>query len=144
MSVGAVFRGICLDPKDAQGLKLKPFSHARYISFSEDLEIAKTFADMDHDMSAFFRASSPYFKGYLISHSIAGLHEVMFHWNWAKELGLKNYLGHNIESVMEQKEVIIYARGQVFDLTPFDRGSSNKALNMIALKDEYHYISQID
>jgi hypothetical protein len=61
-----VYRGILLDPK--RDLVLKPIRHITYISFSTDINVARSFADPTHQMAAFFRIKHPTYEGYLIEH----------------------------------------------------------------------------
>lgn len=120
-----VYRGVILDPKEVEkwGGKLPPLEHIRYISFSEDKEIAEVFADMLNPMAQFFRAKHPKHEGYLIEHT-ADLSEILFHHAWTKELEIVKYFGEETRHVYEQKEVMLANTFMTFNLIPVKRGQS--------------------
>lgn len=122
---GKAFRGIILGQDHCIDLKCKPLSHIRFVSFSENREIAKTFADTLHPMSMMMHLIRPKDQGYLIEYEYEAC-ELLFHYTWIDFLKLERYLP--ISALIEQKEVMIKA-GPTFQLTTFEPGTSDQNLN---------------
>ena len=117
-----LYRGVLAAPNLE---RLLPLDHITYLSFTEDLEVAETFADPNSPMADFVKLKFPDFVGYLIEH-VPQADEVLFHYDWADFLSLSLYLDDSI--LKEQKEVIIKQTGIVFELIPFSGTSTGKGL----------------
>ena len=119
-----IYRGILMHPDSVKGRKLTPLKHISYLSFSDDLSIAKVFADMNSDMAIPFRYVNPDHGGYLIEHE-AEPEEIIFHHSWTDALEIKKFFKYNVHVVYAQREVMIKNSMKVFDLIPVERGCSN-------------------
>jgi len=102
-----------------KNLVLKPYKGMEYLSFSEDIEVAKEFADRESDMSKPLATVYPEAKGYLIE-ARPPKNVVLFHWSWAEYLGLQNAVGIiDMELIKHQKEVITIQQGDYFKVEPY-------------------------
>jgi hypothetical protein len=112
------FRGILLEPKHLNGDLLKPLTHIKYLSFTEDETIANDFGDVKSEMSLFVMQQYPKSKGYLIEHK-ANLDEILFHHSWIDMLGLDMYFNaESMQVIKQQKEVILKQRLHPFKVKP--------------------------
>lgn len=114
-----LYRGILLDPVDAETGKLAPVHKVRYLSFSESKNVALEFADINERISRFIRQRTPHFRGYLICYT-PDVNEVLFHHSWADRLGFHKLPLPNWDSgvVREQREVLLRQEGRIFDVVP--------------------------
>lgn len=115
--VGKVHRGILLQDEYAKDLIIKPVLHCSFLSFSEDIEIAKSFADINSEISAYVRMERPDSKGYLIEYEPSAM-EILFHWTWAEVLQLDKTGMVDMELIRNQKEVMVMQTGKEFPLIP--------------------------
>lgn len=120
-----IYRGILLEPK--KELVLKPLWHITYLSFSSDRNVAKVFADMDHQMAFMVRFQNPNYEGFLIEHTPEP-DEILFHHSWAGPLRIEEiFRASGAEPVVaEQKEVMLLNTMRDFKLIPVQRGCSVK------------------
>lgn len=116
VTLGQVYRGILLKPDSAKDSILKPLEFIKYLSFTEDKEVALEFADTKSDLSLFVMRQHPDSKGYLIEHNVT-LDEIVFHHSWIDALHLNLYFDHaSINTLKQQKEVLIKQRMIPFKL----------------------------
>jgi hypothetical protein len=66
-----LYRGILLEEESllSQGTKLKPLNYIQTISFTEDKNVALTFADTKSEISSFVMFARPKSVGYLIEYT---------------------------------------------------------------------------
>jgi hypothetical protein len=109
-----LYRGVILDNKLSN--TLKPLPDAKFLSFTEDYEIAKNFANINNDLAKYLVNEMNNPKGFIIEH-IANLDEILFHYSWAELIGLDMYFNEEVMLlIQEQKEVILEQRGRTFNL----------------------------
>jgi len=104
---GIIYRGLLLVERDIKDSTLEPLEHIKYLSFTEDKEVALDFADTSSEISQFFMKKEPLAKGYLVEQFLKK-EEVLFHYSWADSLGLYMLLGEDSRTLIEkQKEVML-------------------------------------
>ena len=112
----SIYRGIILKDQDIKNGVLEAMSQIKYLSFSEDVEIAKIFANTESTMSSYLMAKVPDAKGYLITHT-PSMGDILYHHSWVDVLGLDMFFGRGSMAVIrEQKEIILKQRGMSFKL----------------------------
>lgn len=119
VSEHTLYRGLLLDPADAEDGVISPVSRIAYMSFSDDVNVARKFADINDPMSAYVKMLNPHYRGYLISYA-APRDEILFHHAWADPLRLHQLgvPGWDAVLVRSQKEVIVRQTGLHFLATP--------------------------
>jgi hypothetical protein len=121
------YRGIILNSSKVLSNTLEPKDSCEVIYFTEDRKVAEFFADKNSEVSKHMARSIQNAKGYVVEHE-ASDDEVLFHYSWAKHLGLDTHallynrslsFGKDAENlIQEQKEVVLQQRGKLFLLKP--------------------------
>lgn len=132
-----LYRGVLLGLGDVIDGQLKPDPRLRFISWTEDLDVACWFADPDSVMSAFMRSFRPNTQGFIVSADQPPA-PVLFYYEWARGFDLagrrvdlaKLALPHpdmgeegysQIRWALDtQREVITENTDKVFDVAPVD------------------------
>lgn len=88
-----LYRGILVEPSKVNGGKIRPDPKLKFISWSEDLEVACWFADPDSAMSAFMQTIRPGVEGFIVTTEQAPA-PVLFYYEWARGFELA---GHQVD-----------------------------------------------
>ena len=117
-----VFRGVVFKSPNVKAVHPHPFF--TYLSFTEDENIAKWFADPGPRGFGLGKASASLGDhGYIIKYQ-PKLDEILFHWQFLNVMPYMNalsQLGIDGRMLPRQKEVIVYQpREPLIDLSPFD------------------------
>jgi hypothetical protein len=110
-----LYRGIILPENLCHKPTLTPISSIKYISCSVDKKAAEVFADINHPMGVSFKGKGIH-HGFIIELE-ANPEEVLYHYSWARLLGLYDFLDKSV--LDEQKEVILKQTWRTFKLTKF-------------------------
>lgn len=113
-----LWRGILAEDKYIKNGHLLPLEHVTYLSFTEDKRVAQQFANPLDWMALTVMQKYPNSKGYMIEYHPA-FDEIIFHWSWHKALKIEHYLPQAMETVLEQKEVLLKQKHHHFKLIPY-------------------------
>jgi len=156
-----VYRGILLEPKDNgnENYVYHVDYGVKFISFTQNLEVACWFASTDSYMAHMVMLQKPKSAGFIIEHTPEP-EDILFDWKWHKDIGFKKFrpmiekqlllnhiytdLDQYVHNVVTQKEIILKPLKIEFNLTKKeDRCSkSGRELDKIYLPD--NVIAQLD
>lgn len=109
-----LYRGLILNKRLSN--ILNPLPDAKFISFTEDYDVALNFANINNDLAKYLVKSLSNPTGYTTAY-VANPDEILFHYSWAELLGLDMYFNEEVMlMIQEQKEVILEQRMQTFTL----------------------------
>lgn len=115
------YRGILLSDAHAVNRRLKPISHIKTISFTENIEQAKIFADTSSAMSSLVMQFRPSSKGYIIRYSPV-IEDILFHYSWLTYILPHLFYGNlDLSLIAEQEELILFNNMRIFDLEEFSK-----------------------
>lgn len=142
-----LYRGVIVDPALVSSGTLAPDLRLTYVSFSEDVRVARWFADPQSAVSTAVAAMFPQRRGYLIEHAPRP-EEVLFHWSWGSNLKLVHaaMMHPHIDvaqfawNLSRQREVIVAPVLDPFPVQPFVRVAEDDALDAWLLPPTFHII----
>jgi hypothetical protein len=117
-----IYRGIILDPSEVNNGMVKSVPEIKYVSFSEDINVAIAFADPQNPMASFLTKLYPNKRGYVITeHYDPKL--LLYHYSWSKIFPMEKIFGMDALSLEKQKEVILKPEPE-YKVVPISSGSS--------------------
>jgi len=119
-----IYRGIILDPSEVQNGVLKGVPEIKYVSFTENKEIAIAFADTKNPMAEFMRFKYPNKVGYLITKNTYDPKQLLYHHSWARLLPMQQAFGDDVKILEKQKEVMLKPEAE-YHVEPVPAGASN-------------------
>jgi hypothetical protein len=119
-----IYRGIILDPSEVQNGIVKGVPEVKYVSFTENKDVATAFADTQNPMAEFMRMKYPNKKGYLITKTNYDPKQLLYHHSWSKVLPMHLAFDENdIRLLEKQKEVMLKPENE-YKVTPIEPGAS--------------------
>ena len=119
-----IYRGIILDPSEVQNGVLKGVPEIKYVSFTENKEIAIAFADTENPMSEFMKFKYPNKVGYLITKNTYDPKQLLYHHSWSRLLPMQQAFGDDVKILEKQKEVMLKPEAE-YHVEPVPAGASN-------------------
>lgn len=97
-----IHRGVLLNPADnISEHNLWKFSH---VSFSDNIQVAEAFADINSQYGQFIKLIKPNYVGHILHHKITDKDFIWFDHNWSKHLDPEL---HSMVTYWNQKEIIV-------------------------------------
>ena len=117
-----IYRGIILDPSEVNNGIVKSVPEVKYVSFSENKNVAVGFADPHNPMAQFLMMRYPNKKGYLITeHYDPKL--LLYHHSWSRIFPMEKIFGKDAKIIELQKEVILKPEPE-YKVVPIQSGES--------------------
>jgi hypothetical protein len=134
-----IYRGIILDPSEVHNGVVKNVPEIKYVSFTENKEVATAFADPKNPMAQFLMQLYPNKQGYLITKTNYDPKELLYHHSWSRLFPMQQIFGTDAKSLEIQKEVILKPESE-YSVEPVQAGASKnywvgESINEVSRED---------